>query len=127
MTAPVWPVTVPYESSPDRWSIKPVRAPLKTEMEAGNVRIRRRPGDNLKVMRWGRILTTAEFEAFTTFIEDTIYGGTARFTMPVSLNGATYVDRIVQIDAETIDDSHLGGLQVAVSFAAFVFPASVTE
>lgn len=127
MTAPVWPVTVPYESSPDRWSIKPVRAPLKTEMEAGNVRIRRRPGDNLKVMRWGRMLSTAELADFNTFLETTIYGGAGRFTMQVSLDGATYVSRLVLMDAETIEITHLGGLQVAVSFAAFVFPAAVTE
>lgn len=127
MTAPVWPVTVPYHSEPGRWGLTPVRAPLKTEMEGGNIRIRRRPGDNLKVKRWGRMLTTAEFEAFTTFIEETIYGGTARFTMPVSLNGATYVDRIVVIDAETIEVNHLGGMQVAVAFTMFVFPPSVTE
>ena len=126
MTIPAWPASVPYRPDPGQWSVKPVRAALKTDMEAGNVRIRRRPGDRLQVMQWGRMLSTAEMTDFRTFLDTTTYGGVSRFTMQVTLDGASYVSRVVQIDPETIQIAHAGGTTTLLSMSLFVLPASVT-
>ncbi|WP_454917299.1 hypothetical protein [Xanthobacter sediminis] len=127
MALPVWPVAVPYASERDRWGLKRFRDPVETEMEGGNIRVRRRPGDNLMVMSWGRDLHPSEFTAFRTFVEDTLHWGVSRFSMAVSLDGRTYEIRAVQMQPKTLEYSKPSALLVGVKFSLYVFPASVVS
>ena len=119
-----WPSTVPHEPWASAWSLKPARAPLETEMEQGNVRLRRRPGDDLATMSWGRSLTSAQMNAFRSFLE-TINGGTARFTMPVMMGGIACETRLVQIVADSLQYSMTAGGRTIVQMTLLVFPATM--
>ncbi|MFG1349669.1 hypothetical protein [Xanthobacter autotrophicus] len=96
-----WPGTIPYQTFRDGWGCKPFRDPIETEMEAGNVRVRPRTDGNVAVVKWGREMNQAEVDAFIEFTRDTLSLGTARFLMPVSINGVTYEARVVQIVANS--------------------------
>jgi len=126
MSLPVWPATVPYEPLRDAWDVKPFRDPLETEMEAGNVRARRRPGDALPLLKWSADLSAAEFAAFRAFVSGSLFGASVRFTMPVSLDGTAFSARTVQMRAGTLGWSASGD-KVRVAFDLYVFPVSVVS
>jgi hypothetical protein len=127
MAIPVWPSGVPNSPLRDSWKVKRFRAPLETEMEGGNVRARRRPGDNLIEMQWSRVLNSTQMAAFETFVETTIYGGAARFTMSVSLDGLSTTSRTVQMRPGSLEYTSFSPVLAQVSFTMFVFPASVVS
>lgn len=127
MAIPEWPVAVPYQTERDAWGNTPFRAPIETEMEGGNVRIRNRPGDRLATVTWARPLTAAEGAAFRTFVETTIHRGTMRFRMNVCLDGITYTLRTVQMQPKTLKYTGLPGGRLRPSFTMLVFPSSVVS
>jgi len=127
MSLPTWPSDVPYRSLPDGWGAKPYRTPLETDMDGGNVRVRRRPGDGLGTMSWKVELTAAQMASFRSFVETTLRFGTARFSMPVTLDGSTYETRTVQIVGGSLQYSTPGGGVAAVQMDLRVFPASVVS
>lgn len=125
MTYPEWPVALPYHPWRDMWDYVPARESLQTEMEGGDTRQRRRPGDDVGTMQWGRTFTAAEMDLWDGFLTDTS-GGVARFIMPVPTNGATYQLRVVQIvgGAGGVSSSAVG-IETQVSFSLRVFPADM--
>lgn len=82
MSTPVFPVTLPKPSM-RHYSLTPMNNVLRTEMESGPARTRRRyisvPTD--VSVTW--TLTLAELDAFQTFYRETIYDGAGWFQMPV--------------------------------------------
>lgn len=121
-----WPSAVPFRPERSAWGYVPGREALATEMDGGDVRQRRRAGDDLGTMQWGRSLTTTQMASFKAFLP-TIANGAARFLMPVSVDGQTYETRVVQIvrGAGGIQYSSLG-VETMVQFTALIFPASMT-
>jgi hypothetical protein len=89
MTLPVWDTNVPSRAR-DGWQMtEPNLAPLASEMDGGNVRLRRRPGDNVAKIMYPLIpLTDAQFALFRTFYRTTISGGVSRFTMSLMTDNA---------------------------------------
>jgi len=126
MSLPVWPAAVPFEPLRDTWDVKPFRDPLETEMEAGNIRTRRRPGDALPLIKWSADLSAAEFAAFQAFVSGSLFNASVRFRMPVSLDGAAFATRTVQMRAGTLGWSASGD-KVRVVFDLYVFPPSVVS
>lgn len=120
-----WPATIPFRSERSPWGYVPGREALATEMEGGDTRQRRRPGDGVGMARWGRGLTAAQMVAFGDFLA-TIGDGAARFLMPVSLDGQTYTTRVVQIigGAGGIQYGSIGA-ETMVSFSLLVLPAEL--
>lgn len=127
MTIPSWPSTVPYASEQEYWNGAPFRAPLSTEMEGGNIRLRRRPGDNIGTYAWGRILKPTEASDLNTFLMTTLNNGASRFTMQVSRDGTTYTSRVVQLVAGSLKYASAGGDKTLVTFNLTVFPSGVTS
>lgn len=123
MTYLEWPSGVSYRSEQEYWKGKPYRAPLKTDMDGGNVRVRRRPGDKVGTYGWGRRFTETEMGLFISFFEDDLNLGTAKFIMPVSLYGYAYTNRVVQIVGDSIDLQTDG--MTATTFSLDVYPASM--
>ena len=119
-----WPSAVPHMPWVSMWGVKPARAALETEMEGGNVRLRRRPGDDVAVMQWGRALKPAEMVAFKAFLAS-INHGASRFLMPVMLDGVTCEDRVVQISADSLQYSMTSGATPVVQMTLLVFPAAM--
>lgn len=125
MAIPSWPAAVPYQPHTDLWDRTPARDHLATEMESGDVRVRRRPA-RLDAITWGRILTQAQFAALDTFLEVTTHRAASRFRMRVTFNGSTFEERTVQIQPGSLKISHVGaGPQVV--FSLWVFPATVVS
>lgn len=122
MTYLEWPSGVSYRSEQEYWSGEPFKAPLETEMDGGNTRGRRRPGDNVGRYGWGRRFTEEEMALFETFLEDTA-NGTARFIMPVSLNGYSYVNRVVRIVGGSLKLQTDG--MPTTTFTLEIYPASM--
>lgn len=127
MAIPEWPAAVPYQTEREPWSNVPFRAPIETEMESGDVRIRNRPGDRLATVTWARPLTAAQGAAFINFVENTIHRGAMRFRMPVCLDGSTYTLRTVQMQPKTLKYTGLPGGHLRPAFTLFVFPPSVVS
>jgi hypothetical protein len=109
MTTPVFPVGLPKPSM-RQYSLTPVNNVLRTEMESGPARTRRRyisvPTDVSVV--W--TLTRAELEAFQTFYREAIYDGAGWFLMPVVMGDgeALRKSRFKQpYEAATVANEHV--------------------
>lgn len=116
-----WPAGLPYQSGASDWQVQPFRAPLQTEMDGGNVRTRRRPGDDVATMRWSRIFTDEQMAVFEGFVAAT-FNLAQRFVMPVSVNGRTYEDRIVQLSGDAPSYASPAPGFVRVSMTLLVLP-----
>lgn len=127
MAIPEWPVAVPYQTERDAWSNVPFRAPIETEMESGDVRIRNRLGGRMSTVTWARPLTATQAAAFINFVENTIHRGAMRFRMQVCLDGSTYTLRTVQMQPKTLKYTSLPGGRSRPSFTVLVFPPSVVS
>ena len=127
MAIPSWPSGVEHRPSPDQWSSKLFRDPLATDMEGGNTRFRRRPGDGVGTVKWGQVLSPAAMAVLRPFLVTTLRNCTSRFTMSVTLDGATYESRVVQIDPRSLQVTSARGGHTQVSFEMAVYPSAVTE
>jgi hypothetical protein len=98
MALPAWPDTVPYKVVLG-WSMSQMYiAPVATDMDGGNQRLRPKPGSNVAVVDYPlRPLTAAQWSDLDTFIRATLNNGASRFTMPV-FTGNDYVSKTVQFD-----------------------------
>ncbi|MFG1349098.1 hypothetical protein [Xanthobacter autotrophicus] len=124
MSTPEWPSALSFAPLVGDWNVDPYRSHIETEMEGGNVRIRRRPA-RLPLVQWGHELDPDQFAAFDDFVADTLFDGTARFLMPVTLGGAAFQVRLVQIQTGSLKLSAPSPNQTRVSFAVYVFPPSL--
>jgi hypothetical protein len=71
--------------------------PIITQMEGGNVRTRRRPGDNISLIKQAVRLSDADLATFKTWFDTTLGGGAARFTMDV-WTGIAFENKVCQFD-----------------------------
>ncbi|WGD32007.1 hypothetical protein AncyloWKF20_09385 [Ancylobacter sp. WKF20] len=120
-----WPSSLPYASAAADWQLQPFRPFRQTTMEGGNVRNRRRPGDDVATMRWSRIFKEGEMEAFEAFVAETA-GLSARWVMPVSVNGSTYERRLVQLSGDPPEYTSPATGITRVSMTLIVFPPEMT-
>lgn len=67
-------------------------------MEGGNVRQRRRPGDNVAIVSQTVLMTNAQFATLEGWVSSSLGGGVARFTMSVFLGGAAFISKAVQFE-----------------------------
>lgn len=131
MSTREWPASLPYQREASGSESRPSRAQPETEMEGGNVRLRRRPGDRLRTEPWSRRLAPEAYGVWSVFLAETIAQGTRRFLMPVwagSSAGDGYELRLVQISggAGGVSEAPTGrGLYMHVSFSLLVFPAEM--
>lgn len=106
----------------DSWSMPSgaYRAPTSTDMEGGNVRLRRQPGDEMYELQFDILFTAAEFATFKTFVQTTLGGGVSRFTMNV-WTGAAMETKTVQF-VQPYVPTPLPPVKTAVSFHLRVYP-----
>lgn len=99
MPLPVWDTTVPTNAR-DGWQMTEMAlAPLASEMEGGNKRLRGRPGDNVATVMYPLVpLTDAQMAAFRTFYRTTLSGGVSRFTMALMTDNSVSETKTVQFD-----------------------------
>lgn len=122
MALPVWPVTVP--NKPDRgWQMpKPWIAPVASEMNGGNQRLRSQPGGNVAVVTYPLGMLTAEqFNTLDTFFREDLSNGASRFKMQVWL-GSSFETKTVQFEGgEPPTYADAGGAFVKVTMKLRVY------
>lgn len=97
MTLPAWPA-ISDAPSVDGFQLAPWGpGAIVTEMEGGNVRTRRRPGDNISLITQRVRMTNAELATFKAWFANTLFGGAARFTMTV-WTGMQFENKVCQFD-----------------------------
>ncbi|MBB3020638.1 hypothetical protein FHR70_003724 [Microvirga lupini] len=103
-----WPVSLPIEVVQDGTGIvRLTPPPIRTDMEDGPGRARRRSTTTWSDVNVRLKLTHAEFLTFQAFHRDTLNHGASRFTMPVWKPGvsAPYPEKTVMlIDEPQVDD-----------------------
>lgn len=123
MPLPAWPA-VPYRPLRNGYRKSPLLAPIRTEMEGGNVRLRRRPGDNVALVSQTIWMTKSDFATLESWVSGTLGGGVARFTASVWL-GSAYSTKTCQFEASgqefPYSVSSIGSDTVAVSMTLRVF------
>lgn len=97
MAVPDWPAGVPFMPLLDSHSIDPMLAPIRTEMEQGNIRLRSRPGDNVAIVQQSVAMTRAQYDALVTWGKGTIGNWTGRFRVNVWL-GSSCAIKVCQFD-----------------------------
>lgn len=97
MAIPDWPSDVPYESFKDGFSNTPFLAPIKTEMNGGNIRLRAQPGDNVAIVQQSVLMSRADYDTLVAWGKGTIGNWTGRFNMQVWL-GSAYATKVCQFD-----------------------------
>lgn len=95
---PTWPAEVP-SGARDGWQMPSMfLAPVGTEMEGGNQRLRQRPGSNVATITYPlQPLSLDEWAALEDFLRNTLNNGASRFWMSV-LTGSGYLDKVVQLN-----------------------------
>lgn len=125
MAYPVWPATLPHEQAVGDGTGLMFREPIETEMDGGDIRRRRRPGDDVARKRLAFRFDATQTATWSTFVRTTLNNGSARFVMPVSVDGLACEDRVVQIIGAPSYDGRAGSLRL-FSFEAWIFPSSMT-
>lgn len=85
-----WPAGVEYRTLIDGYNLDSPTSPVeKSDMDAGNVRMRRKYTVTLsKETVQIRMKTEAMYELFRIWHRDTLQHGSAKFDMPVWVNGS---------------------------------------
>lgn len=97
MAIPDWPVGVPAIPLRDDYGISASNLPPHTtQMGGGNTRARPLATVNVMSDKVSLFMTNAQFAAFRAWWRDTITQGTARFNMPVRVDGAE-VSKVCQV------------------------------
>lgn len=111
---------LPHSHMIDSWSMpKPYRDPLATDMEGGNVRLRRMPGDEIFQIQFDLLFTNAQFATFQTWVNT--FRGVSRFSMNV-YDGTGYAVRTVQfIQPYGVQD--VPPSRKRVTFQLWVYPS----
>jgi hypothetical protein len=117
---PAYPNTVPHLPDLSSFDIARYLPPLRTEMEGGNTRARKRPGDDVATISQSIPMTTAQWGTLLTFVKTTLVNGTARFTMDVWDGIQCQEDRTVMLAGEP-KPTRLGAGKVLVSFPIRVY------
>lgn len=108
MTLPVWPETVPHAPLTSSAQFVSHQAPLKTEMNSGDVRMRKRFTKRISPVQFTIKMTSAQVETLRTFVYDDLSEGSSKFTMPV-FGPAGCADKTAQLADGTFNASKTAG------------------
>lgn len=103
MALPSWPAGFPVRPDASGANIGPLyQEPIRTDMEDGPGRARRRSTTTWSEVAFKYALTHAQWPAFQAFVRDTLNHGSSAFTMPVWKPGTTGTptDRVVKLSGE---------------------------
>lgn len=88
MTIPSWPGTLPQNTLYESWGVESLYdEPIKTEMEDGPPKMRRRSLTNWSKVSVAYKMTAAQLQTFKTFVQTTLGHGSSMFTLPIYVPG----------------------------------------
>lgn len=112
MATPSWPVGVNYMPEADSWSQRPFLAPAASEMDGGNVRLRGKPGDRVRIIKQSIVVSNDVYaDTLEPFLID---NKSARLIMPVWL-GRDYKSCLVQLTEIQTDPLGVRHTRIAMS------------
>lgn len=94
MTA-AWPATVPDTFEASGFAYDSDSGVLRTDMDSGPAKARRRFTSTTKNMKGTIIMTRSQFQTWETWFQDTIFHGSLSFTMTDPVHGGSMTVRIV--------------------------------
>lgn len=98
MAIPDWPAGVPSMPLLNSHTIEPFLAPIRTEMEGGNVRLRSRPGDNTAIVQQAVVMTKAQYDSLVGWGKAVIGNWSGRFNVNVWL-GSSCATKVCQFES----------------------------
>jgi hypothetical protein len=102
-----WPTTLPSPTS--GFSIAPVDQTIRTDMEVGSARVRRRTSARNDMMTTTWLMTNDQVAIFRTWFTTTINGGVTWFTVSLPVGSTVYSSVNARFKGPyTID--HVGGI-----------------
>lgn len=98
MTLPTWPSQVD-SGARDGWQMPDMfRAPIATDMDGGNQRLRSQPGSNVASITYPlKPMNVTAYGYFDTFMRTTLNNGASRWTMTITTPDGT-ASKTVQLD-----------------------------
>jgi hypothetical protein len=89
-----WPSTLPQSPLLENWQETPPNLIIRTSMEVGVPKVRRRATTGPRAMTWPLLLTSAQVDILETFFYTTILAGSVIFTHKHPRTGAATNNRI---------------------------------
>lgn len=80
MSVPTWPETLPEQLLQDSYEENAPNVLIKSNMETGPAKMRRRVTSGVRSVRGHQIMTLEQLNIFKTFFNTTLYGGALRFS-----------------------------------------------
>ena len=93
-----WPSTFPQAPLLEGFKETPPDNLLRTEMDQGPAKARRRSTSAVRPITWPTVMTTSQVSAFEDFYTNTIKGGALRFNITHPRTNATVEARIISIE-----------------------------
>lgn len=113
-----WPITLPPITTPDGYSETTPDVLLRTNMDAGPAKVRRRFTAGVRPITISHVLTAAEVDILDTFVVTTIEGGALTFTMDDPRTQVTKTFRLIEQPTYT----GVGGDNYQVSLKLEILP-----
>lgn len=86
---PTWPITLPTAPLMDRFRETPPDNVLRTEMETGPAKLRRRTTAGVRVLALTYLLSAEQVADLDAFYKTTLYGGALAFSFTHPREGGT--------------------------------------
>ena len=115
----VWPASLPqsFQGGGD-YQETPENTVLRSAMDAGVIKVRRRQTRAMSRMSGTMYLTAVQAGDFITFFQDTVKGGSIAFTGSLGRSGLNQLYQFVE--EPTL--SHVGGDTYSISMTLLVLP-----
>lgn len=97
MASYTWPGTLPSAVLLDGYEERPPELTIRTQMDAGPAKVRRRMTDSVRPLKCAVVCTAAQVTIFDDFFTTTLSGGASAFNMTHPRTGSTVEMRFVSI------------------------------
>jgi hypothetical protein len=92
MSVPDWPETLPQNLLIDGYGESPPDLLLRSSMEAGPAKVRRRATAGIRPVKGKMVLTGSQVDIFDDFYNNVLLGGSLRFSWVKPRDGTTAVE-----------------------------------
>jgi hypothetical protein len=115
---PSWPLTLQQRLESDGFSIEKGETVIRSEMDVGPVKVRRRSTRPIDMVSASILLTAVQYAAFETFYNTTTNGGTTPFDWVHPITEAAAVFRF----SKAPQYQNVGNLMFKASFQLEIMP-----
>lgn len=114
-----WPVSLPQKSQTDGYRESPVSSVLRTSVDVGAPKQRRRYSASVKTLAISILVTTDQIDTFEDFVRDDLQGGSLEFDWIHPRTEDPISARIINGDYSI---SNAGGPNYFINFSIEILP-----